>query len=272
MAGLTAQALTVAGSDSGGGAGIQADLKTFQMRGVYGVSVITALTAQNTLGVHAVHPVPPAMVAAQLRAVTDDFAIGAVKIGMLGSAQIIDCVAAHLPHGAPLVLDPVMRAKDGASLLADDALFALTAKLLPRTTVFTPNLPETERLSGICVQTRADAERAARLFMRQGAANVVIKGGHAGADVCCDRVFLADGRCLELSRPRIATAHTHGTGCTFSACIAAELAKGHSVADAVCTAKALLHRAIAASPNIGAGCGSVNHWAFAEPPSYPCAW
>lgn len=260
------QALTIAGSDSGGGAGIQADLKTFQMRGVFGTGAITALTAQNSLGVHAVYPVDAAFVTAQIDAVAADFAIRAVKIGMLASAQIIEVVADALAQHdmGKVVLDPVMKAKDGVSLLDDSARAVLLARLLPQTDVFTPNLPETEALCGIRVENADHARRAAAFFQEKGAKNVVIKGGHANTDECCDWVFLADSSRFSLTRPRVATRHSHGTGCTFAACIAAELAKGQSVEMAVRIAKNGVYRALAETLGIGAGQGPLNHWALQD--------
>lgn len=262
------QTLTIAGSDSGGGAGIQADLKTFQMRGVFGTSVLTAVTAQNTLGVHAVHLVPAGIIAAQIQAVREDFDIRAFKIGMLGTAEIIECVADNLQgrrFGA-LVLDPVMIAKGGASLLQDSAVAAMKRFLLPKTEVLTPNLPEAEALTGVNIAGRQDAERAARMLQEAGAKNVVIKGGHLGgsrSEYATDWLFTPD-EIVELSGPRFSTPHTHGTGCTFSACITAELAKGFAVTDAVKTAKDYISAAIGHPLDIGAGHGPVNHWAYRD--------
>lgn len=261
-----AQALTIAGSDSGGGAGIQADLKTFQMRGVYGMSVAAAVTAQNTLGVHGIHTIPLDIIAAQIDAVAADFQVASCKIGMLGSAEIIECVAGKLagrPFGR-LVLDPVMVAKGGAALLQQNAVAALKQHLLPLADVLTPNLPEAEALTGITIQNDADAERAAQLLQEAGVQTVVIKGGHSGGSqsaVCRDWVFTPDGRFV-LESPRFPTPHTHGTGCTFSACITAELAKGAAIEEAVRTAKRCITAAISNPINIGHGHGPVNHWAL----------
>ncbi|MCP1772568.1 hydroxymethylpyrimidine/phosphomethylpyrimidine kinase [Neisseria perflava] len=262
------QTLTIAGSDSGGGAGIQADLKTFQMRGVFGTSVLTAVTAQNTLGVSAVHMLPPEMIRAQMAAVRDDFQIRAFKIGMLGTAEVIECVADILQscRFGPMVLDPVMIAKGGAPLLENSAVAAMKRYLLPRADVLTPNLPEAEALTGIRVENRQDSERAARMLQETGVKNVVIKGGHLAdsqSAVCTDWLFTPD-EVIELESPRFPTPHTHGTGCTFSACIAAELAKGADIAAAVKTAKAFISAAIADPLNIGAGHGPVNHWAYRD--------
>lgn len=265
---LVPQALTIAGSDSGGGAGIQADLKTFQMRGVFGTSVITAVTAQNTLGVSGVHLMPSEIITQQLEAVRADFRIGAFKTGMLGTVEIIETVAAFLknkPFGH-YVLDPVMVAKGGAPLLQSDAVAAMKTHLLPLADVVTPNLPEAEALTGIRIETAADAERAARLLQDAGAKNVVVKGGHlegSTSAVCTDRLF-TPSETLTAQAPRYPTRHTHGTGCTFAACMTAELAKGRSTEAAFQTAKAFITAAVGSPLNIGSGHGPVNHWAYAD--------
>lgn len=262
------QTLTIAGSDSGGGAGIQADLKTFQMRGVFGTCAITAVTAQNTLGVSAVHLVPTETITAQIQAIREDFDIRAYKIGMLGTAEIIECVADKLKHCdfGSRVLDPVMIAKGGAPLLQDSAVAALTRLLLPGTDVLTPNLPEAEALTGVRIENREDAERAAKILLDYGVKNVVIKGGHLNGSTsgrCTDWLF-TQNETLEFDSLRFPTAHTHGTGCTFSACITAELAKGSDVCKAVQTAKAYITAAISNPLEIGAGHGPVNHWAYRD--------
>lgn len=260
------QALTIAGSDSGGGAGIQADLKTFQMREVFGTSVITAVTAQNTLGVFGIHPIPPATIQAQLKAVAEDFSLSAVKIGMLGNAKIITCVAEGLEqYSLPnIVLDPVMIAKGGATLLQQNAVATLKKLLIPQTYIITPNIPEAEALTDIRIRNEQSVFDAAQILLELGANNVVIKGGHSQnsqSAVCKDWVFTPQGN-FTLESPRFDTRHTHGTGCTFSACITAELAKGHSVEQAVRTAKAFITAAIRRPLNIGHGQGSTNHWAY----------
>ena len=262
------QALTIAGSDSGGGAGIQADLKTFQMRGVFGTSVLTAVTAQNTLGVSAVQMLPTDIIRQQITAVREDFQIRAFKLGMLGTAEVIECVAEELAdcRFGPLVLDPVMIAKGGASLLAASAVDAMKRCLLPHTDVLTPNLPEAEALTGIHIETRQDAERAARLLQEMGARHVVMKGGHlhnSQSQMCTDWLF-TDDDVMELTEPRFPTVHTHGTGCTFSACLTAELAKGYGVTEAAQTAKRYISAAISQPLDIGAGHGPVNHWAYRD--------
>lgn len=257
------QALTIAGSDSGGGAGIQADLKTFQERRVFGMSVITALTAQNTTGVHAVCPVSPAMIQAQMAAIGEDFTPQAYKIGMLGNAEIITCVADALSqyHFGLCVLDPVMIAKGGAALLEPDAVDTLKKRLLPLADVLTPNIPEAEYLTGISVRSADDARRAAQILQDMGAKTVIIKGGHGTDKASNDWVFMPR-QTLTLTDIRFDTVHTHGTGCTFSACITAELAKGQTIENAVYTAKAFISAAIKHPLGIGHGHGPTNHWAY----------
>lgn len=263
------QVLTIAGSDSGGGAGIQADLKTFQMRGVFGTSAITAVTAQNTLGVFDIHTIPLNTITAQLQVVKNDFQITSCKIGMLGNAEIIECVADFLadkPFGT-LVLDPVMIAKGGAPLLQQQAVSALSQKLLPLADVITPNIPEAEALTGIAIVDDISIQQAAKALQKQGAKNVIIKGGHSlnsQSELCQDWVLLADGRHFTLQSPRFNTPHTHGTGCTFSACLTAELAKGEPLQSAVKTAKDFITAAISHPLNIGHGHGPTNHWAYSR--------
>jgi hydroxymethylpyrimidine/phosphomethylpyrimidine kinase len=256
--------LTIAGSDSGAGAGIQADLKTFAARGVYGASVLTAVTAQNTLGVQAILELPAAFVGEQIDAVLADIGADAVKTGMLASAPIIATVVEKLAeHGVSvLVADPVMVAKGGDPLLAADARDALIGLLLPRALVVTPNLHEAGVLIGGELQTQADMREAARAIHALGAANVVVKGGHVvQVDESVDILF--DGTSFhEYHAPRIRTIHTHGTGCTFASAIAAELAKGASVPEAVGTAKRYITGAIRAGADwrIGGGHGPVDHF------------
>jgi hydroxymethylpyrimidine/phosphomethylpyrimidine kinase len=253
-------ALTIAGSDSGGGAGIQADLKTFQALGVYGASVITALTAQNTLGVRAVHEVPVEVIAAQIDAVLEDLGADGVKTGMLSSAAIIQVVAERVHHWGVqevLVVDPVMVAKSGDRLLREDAVEALRHTLLPLAAVVTPNLPEAEVLVGRRIQTDDEVERAALDIRELGARAVVVKGGHRTGEPV-DVLF--DGeRFYRFSSPRVETPNTHGTGCTFSAAIAAGLAQGKGVPDAVAEAKVYISMAIAHAEPLGHGHGPVAH-------------
>lgn len=259
----TAAALTIAGSDSGGGAGIQADLKTFSALGVYGASAITGITAQNTRGVIGVEPVSAAMVAAQIAAVLDDISIGAIKIGMLASRDIIEAVAATLErYSGPVVLDPVMVAKSGDALLEDTAVQTLKTRLLPRADLLTPNLPEAARLLGTAPAESAEetvAQGCALLDL--GARAVLMKGGHAEGPVCIDRLVTRDG-VVEIASPRIATRNTHGTGCSLSSAIAAELAKGAEPEDALHRAHSWLHGAIRAADRlgIGQGHGPVHHF------------
>lgn len=248
-------ALTVAGSDSSGGAGIQADLKTFSALGAFGASVITALTAQNTRTVTAVHEAPPEMVAAQIDAVFDDLAVGAVKIGMLSSPEIIGAVADSLAvRDVPIILDPVMVAKSGDALLQDRAVETLKARLLPLATVLTPNLPEAARLAGAAAAAEGDEALAAAL-MAMGPAAVMLKGGHGAGPDCTDLLVRRHGPQLRLVAPRIETRNTHGTGCTLSSAIAAGLAAGMALDRAVERAHAYLQRAIRAADELGVGSG-----------------
>ena len=256
-------ALTIAGSDSGGGAGIQADLKAMSALGVFGASAITAITAQNTTAVSAVHEVPATIVAAQITAVLSDLDVGAIKLGMLFSPAIIDAVNAALAGSQPLVLDPVMIAKSGDALLQDAAVAALKATLVPRATVLTPNLPEAARLLNTSQARSADeAIEQAHALLDLGPQAVLLKGGHGEGRVCTDILLKRDNTPITLSAPRIATKNTHGTGCTYSAAIAAELAKGADLTEAVRAAHGYLHRAISAADQltIGAGHGPVHHF------------
>lgn len=257
-------ALTIAGSDSGGGAGIQADLKAFSALGVYGASVITAVTAQNTVAVTAVHEIPATVIRAQLRAVLSDLNIAAVKIGMLSSPEIIEVVAGELQDLAiPVVLDPVMVAKSGDALLKDSAVHALKTALLPRCQLLTPNLPEAARLLGLQSESGLEQMRQQGIALRQlGADAVLMKGGHAKGETCVDLLIDRDGKETVYSAPRINTGNTHGTGCTLSAAIAANLARGLTMRDAVAEAHGYLHRAIAAADtlDIGRGHGPVHHF------------
>jgi hydroxymethylpyrimidine/phosphomethylpyrimidine kinase len=254
------KALTIAGSDSGGGAGIQADLKTFSAFRVFGMSAVTAITAQNSVGVHAVHDVPPNVVEAQLDAVLGDFGADAIKIGMLSSAAIVDAVAARLrAHpGTPIVLDPVMIAKGGAPLLQPSARAALVGQMLPLAEVVTPNLPEAAVLAGIAVETEAHMEEAARRIHAQGARRVLVKGGHLGTSA---NDLLFDGRAFtRFAGEHIASTNTHGTGCTLSSAIAAGLAHGRALDAAVRDAKAYVTQAIREGFRPGRGVGVLRHF------------
>jgi hydroxymethylpyrimidine/phosphomethylpyrimidine kinase len=260
-------ALTIAGSDSGGGAGIQADLKTFAAHGVFGMTAITAITAQNTMGVTAVHPLPADLVTAQIEAVTADFDVQAVKTGMLASAAIVEAVAAaiaslDLPR---VVVDPVMVAKSGDRLLEEEAVVALRTELIPRALVITPNVPEAEALADMVIHDVKEARRAARRLRELGPQAVVIKGGHLEGDQAID-VFWDGNELVELTGPRLATTSTHGTGCTFASAIAANLSLGAAPLQAVERAKAYLTEAIRHAPAIGHGHGPLNHfWRFEMP-------
>ncbi len=256
-------ALTIAGSDSSGGAGIQADLKTFSAFGVYGASVLTALTAQNTHGVQGVEPVRPQFVAAQIDSVLADLEVGAIKTGMLANAQIVSAVAERLSGTArlPLVVDPVMVATSGDALLAADAVAALTTELLPLAMLVTPNIPEAAALLGAqAARTEDDMIAQAKALARFGSRAVLVKGGHGegseAVDILCD-----GGRIIRLAGPRIATRNTHGTGCTLSAAIAALLAGGAGLEEAVRRAKHYVSAALAAGSGlqIGGGNGPVDH-------------
>ena len=256
-------ALTIAGSDSSGGAGIQADLKTFTAFGVYGASVLTALTAQNTTGVQAVHAIPPEFVAAQIASVLGDLEVGAVKTGMLANAGIIDAVVAALATrpNLPLIVDPVMVATSGDPLLVPEAIDAVRSRLIPRATLITPNLPEAARLLDAAMAASEDAalEQLHRLA-GLGAKAVLLKGGHGTSGEAVD-LLIADGRVTRFASPRVATRNTHGTGCTLSAAIAALIATGVPLAEAVGRAKTYVHRAIEAGRDqrIGHGSGPVDH-------------
>lgn len=261
---MTPIALTIAGSDSSGGAGIQADLKSFAALGVYGASVITALTAQNTTGVSGIHPVPAAFVTAQIDAVFSDLAVGAVKIGMVAQAETITAIADGLARWAPrhVVLDPVMVATSGDRLLAAEAVDALRTRLFPLASLITPNLPEAAALLGEPVAvSEAAVESQGRRLLAMGCRAVLVKGGHGHGAESID--YLIDGeRSIALAVPRIATANTHGTGCSLSSAIAAGLAKGDDMETAVRNAKAWITEAIAAADRftVGHGHGPVHHF------------
>ena len=254
------RALTIAGSDSGGGAGIQADLKTFSAFGVYGMSVLTAVTAQNTVGVQGVETLTPAFIRTQFESVVSDIGVDALKTGMLGTAAVVTTVAAMIAASGltNLVVDPVMVAKSGDHLLAVDAVQALKTHLLPLALVITPNVPEAETLIGASIDTPEAMREAARRLHALGPRWVVVKGGHMQGETVTDLLY--DGVTFQtLDTPRIATPHTHGTGCTFSAAMTACLAQGRGVPDAFAAAKRYTHAAIAAAPGLGRGHGPLNH-------------
>lgn len=262
---MTPVALSIAGSDSGGGAGIQADLKAFAANGVYGTTVITALTAQNTQGVSAIHDVPLVFIAAQMEAIFSDFDVAAVKIGMLSRAETIRVVAAELRrrNAKHIVLDPVMVATSGDRLLNEDAVAALRTELMPLAEIVTPNLHEAAALSGKPVaRSEAEMEAQARDIFAFGPQSVLIKGGHGTSDEAVDLLVGGDGAVTRLVAKRIDTKNTHGTGCTLSSAIAANLAKGMALADAVRAAKDYVTQAIehADDLNVGHGHGPLNHF------------
>jgi hydroxymethylpyrimidine/phosphomethylpyrimidine kinase len=252
--------LTIAGSDSGGGAGIQADLKTFHQHGCFGMTAITAITVQNTLGVHGVAELAPDIVSGQIDAVVKDIGIDAVKLGMLSSAGIIQCVSVkikelELPN---LVVDPVMRAKGGDPLLRYDAQQALIEQIIPLADLVTPNIPEAEVLAGMIIKSVDDMRSAARIIHERGARNVLIKGGHRKEDAN-DMLFDGADFC-EFKAARIKSKNTHGTGCTYSAAIASNLALGYALQEAIGRAKEFINRAIRQSLNLGGGIGPLNHF------------
>lgn len=256
------RALTIGGSDCSGGAGVQADLKTFHRFGAFGMSALTLITAQNTRGVQEVHPLPPELVVLQIKSVMDDLGTDAAKTGALASVEIIEAVADAVQRFGltKLVVDPVMISKHGDSLLDQIAIDALTQELIPRATLITPNLHEASALLGRAIRDEDEMKRAVEDLLELGAKAVVLKGGGIEGDLAVD--LLHDGK--ELSRfasPKINTPNTHGSGCTFSAAITVLLAQGKTLKEAVGEAKAFLNRAIAGAPKIGKGHGPVNHWA-----------
>lgn len=256
-----ARILIVAGSDSGGGAGIQADIKAVTMMGGHAMTAITAVTMQNTLGVSGVVSIPPDAVAAQMRAVIDDIGVDAVKTGMLGDAATIAAVAdvlAGLDQNVPIVVDPVMVAKGGASLLADAAIGALLERLLPLATLVTPNIPELEALTGRQIGNAQDAADAARALASAIGVAVLAKGGHLPGGEVVDQLISADGD-RRWADPRIDTRHTHGTGCTLASAIAAGLGAGLAMAEAVTRARAYVRAAMLAAPGLGRGHGPLGH-------------
>ncbi|MBT2581283.1 bifunctional hydroxymethylpyrimidine kinase/phosphomethylpyrimidine kinase [Planococcus sp. ISL-109] len=261
------QVLTIAGSDSGGGAGIQADLKTFQELGTFGCSVVTAVTAQNTTGVHGIYPMDQQAVREQIDAIGSDFDIRAVKTGMLFDARIIEEVTQGIKrhNWKNLVVDPVMIAKGGASLLQQEAVEAIKTSLVPLATLITPNIPEAEVLSGIRITDEESRRQAAEAILLHGAQAVIIKGGHStDPDVAEDFYLDQEGTVLLLRSERLATKQTHGTGCTFSAALTAELGKGKPVEEALFTAKEFIQAALAYPLGIGSGHGPTHHAAYRE--------
>jgi hydroxymethylpyrimidine/phosphomethylpyrimidine kinase len=251
--------LIIAGSDSGGGAGIQADIKTVTMLGGYAATAITALTIQNTLGVSGVHAAPLEVVEAQARAVLDDIGADVIKTGMLGDAPTVELVARLIEEAAlPAVVDPVMVAKGGAALLAEDAVRAVRERLLPRAALLTPNAPEAEALTGIAVASPDDQRRAGEALLQAGAQAVLMKGGHLPGERVVDILMTASGETV-FEAERIQTRHTHGTGCTLASACATGLAQGLSLTDAVARAWAYVQEALARAPGLGKGHGPLDH-------------
>ena len=258
---LRGRVLIVAGSDSGGGAGIQADIKTVTALGGYAATAIAAVTVQNTLGVSAIHPIPVEIVVAQIAAVLSDIGADAIKTGMLASGEIIDMVFAVLRRDAPnvpLVVDPVMVAKGGAALVDKDAILAMKARLLPRATLITPNLPEAEALTGRKIATLQAMREAMAPLLDLGPKAVLLKGGHLPGDRVVD-IYAGPEGTQEWSDTRIDTRHTHGTGCTLASAIATGFAQGLSAVDSIIRARAYVRRALETAPGFGRGHGPLNH-------------
>ena len=258
------QALSIAGSDSGAGAGMQADLKTMQMRHVFATTVLVAITAQNTLGVQDAMPLPKKIIDEQFASLNADLKIHACKTGMLADTETVETVVANLGQFdfGPLVVDPVMIAKGGAHLLTDEVISTVRTKLLPLADLVTPNLPEAEALAEITIKNNADMKKAGQQLQALGAKNVLVKGGHFNDQKqASDFVLLVDGSSFWMSSPRIDTKRTHGTGDTISACITAELAKGVSMENAIRIGKAYVEATIRDGIQVGHGHGPLNHWA-----------
>ncbi len=264
---MRGRVLVVAGSDSGGGAGIQADIKAVTALGGFAATALTALTAQNTQGVFGVHPVPVAFIRQQIQVVMEDIGADVIKTGMLGDVATIEAVCAALADyapGVPVVLDPVMVAKGGHALLADDAVGVLRRRLLPLARVITPNLPEAEALSGVRIANVEDMKVAAQILLSLGVPAVLLKGGHLEGDALTDLLATPEG--IEaFESQRIQTRHTHGTGCTTASAVAAGLAQGLSLRDAVVRARAYVRAAILAAPGYGAGHGPLDHGVTVDP-------
>jgi hydroxymethylpyrimidine/phosphomethylpyrimidine kinase len=257
--------LAIAGSDSGGGAGVQADIKAITALGGYAASAITAVTVQNTLGVEAIHPIPPTIIAAQIRVVLDDIGADAIKTGMLGDSAAIEAVIGALADHSeiPLVVDPVMVAKGGASLLAEGAMGPLR-RLIAQASLVTPNAPETEALTGLAIATTDDLRRAGERLLTGGVRAVLMKGGHLAGESVIDLLMTSDGETM-LEGPRIDTRHTHGTGCTLASACAAGLAQGLTLRSAVARAWAYTAESIRRAPGFGAGAGPLDHaWPLRE--------
>ncbi len=257
----TGRVLVVAGSDSGGGAGIQADIKAITALQGYAATAITALTAQDTTGVHGVFPVPPEFIQSQMRIVLGDIGADCIKTGMLHSAEVIEAVCRVLETdgaGVPVVVDPVMMAKGGAALLEDDAVETLRRRIVPLAAVLTPNLPEAEALTGLAIADTDDMEKAGLALLRLGAGAAFVKGGHMTGEMIHDVLVSADGVEIFIA-PRTETVHTHGTGCTLASAIATGIAQGMALRDAVARAQAYVHEAIRRAPGLGRGHGPIGH-------------
>jgi hydroxymethylpyrimidine/phosphomethylpyrimidine kinase len=264
---MRGRVLVIAGSDSGGGAGIQADLKACAAMDAYAMTAVTALTAQDTLGVHGVHPVPGAFIRQQIQLCLRDIGADAIKTGMLGDAATIDVVCdalAEAGEGIPLVADPVMVAKGGSNLLAPDAVETMRRRLLPRATLLTPNIPEAEVLSGLGITGLDRMRDAAAALLAQGAQAVLLKGGHLEGARLFDLLATPDGEEV-FESTRIDSRHTHGTGCTLASAIAAGLAQGMALRDAVARGRAFVQAAIRAAPGLGQGHGPLNHGVTVDP-------
>ncbi|MHC9532305.1 bifunctional hydroxymethylpyrimidine kinase/phosphomethylpyrimidine kinase [Dellaglioa sp. L3N] len=261
------QVLSIAGSDSSGGAGMQADLKTIQERHVYAATVLVAITAQNTLGVQDSFPLPAQIINEQFNSIAADLAIKACKTGMLADSEHVEIVVENLKKYdfGPLIVDPVMVAKGGATLLTEDAVATIKEKLIPLATVVTPNIPEAEVITGFTINSKKDMIAASQKISALGAKNVIIKGGHQNSEnTASDFVLLENGHSFWMTSDRVATIRTHGTGDTLSACIAAELAKGQPIDAAIITAKKYVEAAIKNGIIVGHGHGPLNHWAYRE--------
>jgi len=258
---MRGRVLIVAGSDSGGGAGIQADIKAVTALNGFAMTAVTALTAQNTLGVHGIHAVPVPFIQQQMRVVLEDLGADVIKTGMLASAEVIrgiaECLDAAAP-GIPLVVDPVMVAKGGAPLLESDAVRTLKAELLPRALLITPNLPEAEALTGLAITGEAEMLEAAKRLLEMGPKAVLVKGGHMEGRLAVDLLLTAGGP-SRFADPRIDTRHSHGTGCTLASAIACGIAQGLALPDAVARARAYVRRALETAPGFGRGNGPLNH-------------
>jgi hydroxymethylpyrimidine/phosphomethylpyrimidine kinase len=259
-----ARLLAIAGSDSSGGAGIQADIKTASALGVYAMTAITAVTAQDTTGIGAIHPIPPELVREQIARCLADIGADAIKTGMLGSAAVARAVAAALPRGIPLVVDPVLASSSGTALADGGVLEVLKADLFPRAALVTPNLPEAEALCGFPLTDPQDVLHAGELLLSLGAGAVLIKGGHGAEATVTDILFAPDAPPRPFLAPRRETRHTHGTGCTLSTAIACGLGQGMPLPDAVARAHAFVQKAIATAPGFGAGNGPLNHLQHGE--------